>query len=157
MNRSFIRRLTTGSVVAAMLALPLAAHAQAKSGEKPLYERLGGVGPLAMVVDEFIDRLAEDKVLNQNPNIKAARERVPKAYLKFHVTTLVCQVTGGPCKYVGRGMKEAHAHLAITEKDWNRMAEVFKGVLDKFKVPEKEQQELFAIVATTKGDIVVAK
>ena len=32
----------------------------------------------------------------------------------------------------------------------------FKKVLDKFKVPEREQKELFAIVETTKGDIVIS-
>lgn len=37
------------------------------------------------------------------------------------------------------------------------MAGDFKKTLDKFKVPEKEQSELFAIVGTTKGDIVTAK
>lgn len=31
----------------------------------------------------------------------------------------------------------------------------FKITLDKFKVPAKEQQELFAIVESTKQDIVV--
>jgi hypothetical protein len=32
----------------------------------------------------------------------------------------------------------------------------FKKVLDKFKVPEQEQKELFAIVETTKKDIVIS-
>jgi truncated hemoglobin YjbI len=109
-----------------------------------------------VVVDEFIERLAVDKVLNANPAIDEARKRVPKAYLKFHVTTLVCQVTGGPCKYTGRDMKTSHAHLAITEKEWDQMAKVFKQVLDEYKVPEKEQKELFTIVGGTKGDIVAA-
>ena len=133
-----------------------AALADQKPGEASLYDRLGGVGPLSIVVDEFIERLSVDKTLNANPAINAARARVPKPYLKFHVTTLVCQVTGGPCKYTGRTMKESHAQLHITEKEWGEMASVFKAVLDKYKVPAKEQQELFAIVGTTKGDIVGA-
>jgi hemoglobin len=37
------------------------------------------------------------------------------------------------------------------------MAQIFKQTLDKYKVPEKEQQELFAVVGTTKADIVMAK
>jgi len=70
---------------------------------------------------------------------------------------MVCMATGGPCKYTGRDMKSSHVKMNISEKDWDQMAKVFKGVLDKFKVPAKEQQELFAIVGTTKADIVVAK
>jgi len=135
----------------------LGAGGLAAADEKPatsLYERLGGVGPISVVVDEFIDRLTTDDLLNANPAIKAARARVPNPYLKFHVTTLVCQVTGGPCRYTGRAMKASHAHLHITEKEWDEMARVFKAVLDKDKVPAAEQQELFTIIGTTKAEIV---
>lgn len=138
------------------------ARAAAKTQEKhaaskaSLYDRLGGTYAIATVVDEFIDALLVNDVLNANPAIKEARSRVPKAGLKFHVTALVCQVTGGPQKYTGRGMKDAHSHLKITEKEWDAMVAEFVKVLDKYKVPKPEQQELLTIVGTTKGDIVMA-
>lgn len=129
----------------------------AAPGEKSLYDRLGGLAPISVVVNDFIDALVPDEILNRNPAIKEARDRVPAPYLKFHVTALVCKASGGPCQYSGRSMKESHAHLHITEAEWDRMAQVFKQILDKYKVPEKEQQELFAVVGTTKADIVTAK
>lgn len=150
-HRAVAARLVTS------LALVLCAAASASAEDRPgtsLYDRLGGVGPISVVVDEFIERLTANELLNANPAIKAARARVPNSYLKFHVTSMVCQATGGPCKYAGRGMKESHVHLRITDKEWDEMAKVFKAVLDKYKVPAKEQQELFAIVGTTKADIV---
>lgn len=119
-----------------------------------LYERLGGAGSIAVVVDDFIDRLNEDEVLNKNPAIASARSRVAPAHLKFHVTTLMCQVTGGPCTYVGRSMKDSHAKLGITSAEWKRMADVFVAVLDDHKVPKETQAELLAIVSTTRQDIV---
>lgn len=125
--------------------------------QKSLYDRLGGVYSIATVVDDFIERLLVNDTLNANPRIKEARARVPKAGLKFQVTALVCQVTGGPQRYTGRSMKEAHKNLNITEKEWQAMAADFKKTLDKFKVPEKEQKELFAIVGSTKKDIVASK
>ena len=124
--------------------------------EKSLYERLGGAYAVATVVDDFIERLLVNDTLNANPAIKEARDRVPKAGLKFRVTALVCQVTGGPEKYAWRSMKEAHAHLHITEKEWQAMVADFKKTLDKFQVPAKEQGELIAIVESTKEDIVVS-
>jgi len=69
----------------------------------------------------------------------------------------VCQATGGPCQYHGREMKESHAHLNITEQDWDRMVTLFKGVLAKHRVPEKETQELLDIIGSTKADIVVSQ
>jgi hemoglobin len=121
-----------------------------------LYERLGGVYPISIVVDDFIERLLVNSTLNMNPAIREARERVPKQGLKFHVTALVCQVTGGPCKYTGREMKPAHAHLDISEREWQEMLADFRTTLNKFSVPAPEQGELVAIVNSTKPDIVAA-
>lgn len=125
--------------------------------EKSLYERLGGVKPISLVVDDFINRLVANDILNANPMIKAGRVHSPDAYLKFQVTNMVCQATGGPCVYTGLGMKESHVHMNITENEWQVMRDEFKKTLDKFQVPEKEQKELFDIVESTKKDIVMAK
>jgi hemoglobin len=130
--------------------------AQRPAQEKPLYDRLGGVYSIATVVDDFIERLYINNVLNANPRIKEARDRVPKAGLKYRVTSMVCQAAGGPEKYNGRSMKDAHAHLNINEKEWQAMIVEFKNSLNKFKVPAKEQGELMAIVESTKKDIVKA-
>ena len=51
---------------------PLAGEKQ----EKTLYQRLGGVYNIAPVVDEFLEVLYVDDVLNANPRIKEARDRV---------------------------------------------------------------------------------
>jgi hemoglobin len=100
-----------------------------------LYDRLGGAYPIAVVVDTFIERLLVNQTLNANPAIDKARQQIPKQGLKFHVTTLVCEATGGPCKYVGRSMKASHAHLNITESEWQAMLVDFRATLDAFKYP----------------------
>jgi hemoglobin len=142
------------TIALTMLISVTTSYAQEQK-EKSLYDRLGGVYAIATVVDDFIERLFVNDILNSNPAIKEARDRVPKAGLKFRVTALVCQVTGGPEVYTGRNMKDAHKHLNISEKEWNAMVADFKMTLDKFKVPEKEQKELFDIVGSTKADIVM--
>ncbi len=132
------------------------AQGAAEKAAPSLYDRLGGLAPISVVVSDFIDALVADAVLNANPAIDAARKRVPPAYLKYHVTAMVCQATGGPCQYSGRGMKETHVHLNITEAEWGRMVGIFKEVLAKYEVPAKETQELLDIVGSTKADIVMS-
>ena len=127
---------------------------RAADEKKSLYDRLGGAYAIATVVDAFIEKLLVNDTLNANPAIREARTRVPKAGLKFHVTALVCQVTGGPQTYTGRSMKEAHRNLHITEREWDAMVKDFVEVLDRFKVPKAEQTELLTIVGSTKSDIV---
>ena len=123
--------------------------------QKSLYERLDGLKGITVVVDDFINRLVVNKTLNKNPAINAGRKNSPTPYLKFQVAQLVCEVSGGPCKYTGKSMKESHAHLNISEKEWDVMTREFQKSLDKFKVPAAEQKELFDIIGTTKADIVV--
>jgi hemoglobin len=151
-------RTTTIATVLTLLASSAAwagESATPSGAQKPLYDRLGGLLGITQVTDDFIDRLVTNKTLNANPAIDAGRKRSPAAYLKFHVSTLLCQVTGGPCKYTGRDMKVSHARLNISETEWGVMVAEFKKSLARFKVPATEQQELFDIVDKTKGDIVM--
>ncbi len=151
-----LARVST-TVLAAVVVIMAGAATQtatAQVKQPSLYERLGGAYSIAAVVDDFIERLLVNATLNANPAIKEARTRVPKAGLKFHVTTLVCEVSGGPCRYTGRAMKESHEHLNITPAEWDAMVADFKATLNKFNVPQREQQELITIVGSTKNDIV---
>jgi hemoglobin len=153
-------------VVSAVMLLGLAAlplcfpglgWAQGKPAAASLYDRLGGLYPVSAVVDDFIDRVYVNATLNANPAIANARSALRKPGLKVHLATQVCQVTGGPCKYVGKGMKESHSTFHISEKEWDALLVDFRASLDKFKVPPAEQRELVAIVESTRADIVVAK
>ncbi|GGO79096.1 hypothetical protein GCM10011348_12540 [Marinobacterium nitratireducens] len=146
--------LRRGSLVAALLLPGAGALAQTEVAPPSLYDRLGGLAPISVVVSDFIDVLVPDETLNANPAIDAARKSVPSPYLKYQVTAMVCQVTGGPCQYTGRDMKTAHAHLNISASEWDRMVELFKQVLAKHQVPEAESGELLDIVGSTREDIV---
>ena len=121
-----------------------------------LYDRLGGVYSIATVVDDFIDRIMTDPRLNANPLVDEAHHRVPPAGFKYLVTEMVCWATGGPQKYSGKSMADAHAHLKITAEEWKAFLDDFQQTLDKFAVPSAEQAELKAIVDSTRSDIVIA-
>jgi hemoglobin len=125
------------------------------SPQSSLYERLGGVYAIAAVVDDFIDRLMDDPRLNANPLVDEAHHRVSKAGFKYLVTEQVCWAAGGPQKYTGRSMRDSHEHLKITAGEWESFLDDLRQTLDKFQVPAAEQVELFAIVASTKEDIVL--
>jgi hemoglobin len=94
--------------------------------------------------------------LNANPRVDEAHHRVSRAGFKYYVTEMVCWATGGPQKYTGRSMLESHAHLGITEAEWQVFLDDFRASLEKFGVPKGEQGELFTIVDSTKKDIVRA-
>ena len=126
------------------------------SAKISLYERLGGVFAIAAVVDDFIERIMVDPRLNANPKVDEAHHRVSKAGFKYLVTEQVCHATGGPQRYTGRSMHDSHAHLQITELEWQAFLDDLQQTFDKFGVPEAERQELVAIVESTKSDIVIS-
>ena len=74
--------------------------------------------------------------------------------LRQHVVDQLCEVTGGPCYYIGRTMKTTHAGLGITESDWQVTVKHLNATLDRFKVPEKERNEILTLFASLKQDIV---
>lgn len=119
-----------------------------------LYERLGGTYAIAVVVDEFIDRVMESPALNANGKVDEAHHRVPPAGFKYLVTEQLCAAAGGPQRYTGRSMRDSHSHLDITAGEWQAFMDILKRTLDKFQVPLPEQSEIFAIVQSTRGDIV---
>jgi len=153
---------TRFTLVAFTVALALAPALAPSPAQTPattpqvasLYDRLGGLYPVAALVDDFINRVYANDTLNANPNIAKARSEIRKPGLKVQVTNQVCMVTGGPAKYSGKNMKEAHAGFQITPKEWDALMVDFRASLEKFEVPSHEQQELIAIVESTRPDIV---
>jgi hemoglobin len=149
-------------VLAIGFAAALLSVSAGAADEKPvpkgpsLYERLGGVNNIAVLIDDVIERSYVDEVFKANPNIEEAHKRYPKAAYKFNATALACMVMGGPQKYTGRSLKDAHQHLLITEKEWNELKVIFRDSMNSFKVPLKEQDEIIGIIESTKGDVLVA-
>jgi hemoglobin len=123
---------------------------------KGLYARLGGIVPISMVVDEFVNQLGADPVLGANPNVvkSLTTGKISVAGLKFLLTEQLAEAAGGPWKYTGKSMKESHKDLMITDKEWETGGAILKRVLDKFMVPAKEQGEIFAVITSTRKDIV---
>lgn len=123
---------------------------QGASQGASLYKRLGGYDALAAVTDEFIGRLATDPQLGRF--FKGASVDTQKR-IRQHVIDFLCNATGGPCLYLGRDMKTAHTGLNITEDDWNASVKHLVATLDKFKVPEREKNEVLGAISGLKGDI----
>ena len=124
--------------------------------DKPsLYDRLGGLYNIAVVVDDFIDRVMGDPRLNANPRVDEAHHRVSPQGFKYYVTEMLCWAAGGPQTYSGRTMGDTHRHLMITDEEWEAFMEDLQQSLDRFEVPQPEQDEVKAIVESTKEAIVV--
>ena len=134
--------------------------------EASLYDRLGGVFAIAAVVDHFSDAIIENAAvgkLSQNPQLRQwstdQPERLPG--LKWMRTLWVCDVSGGPYKYIGTkpgstplGLEEGHRELRITSEEFDEVAAELARTLDHFNVPEAEQCEVLAAFSAHKSEVI---
>lgn len=120
----------------------------AVAGDRSLYDRLGGLGPITAVVGKFL------KIVGEDTRINGYFAKADLKQLKKHLIDQVCQASGGPCTYTGRSMKEAHAGMKVTTAAFNALVEDLVQALDTFNVPKKEKDDLLAVLGPMKSDIV---
>lgn len=122
--------------------------------EQTLYERIGGVNAIALVVDRFSDEIVTNPKLNVNPALKEWNDTGQLPGLKFMRTLWVCAVAGGPFQYTGRPLGEAHEDLHITSDEFDEVGAEIGRALDHFNVPEREKREVLAAIASKNAEVV---
>ncbi len=116
--------------------------------ERSLYERLGAKDSIRAVVDDFVGRVAKDDRINP----KFTKTDIGR--LKQMLVDQVCEAAGGPCKYNGRSMKEAHSGMKVTSGEFDALVGDLVATMNHFKVGKTEQDELLGVLGPLKIDIV---
>jgi len=175
MAQAISTSITRRSVVAglALTAAPVTlagadktyAQAQQTKPEKSLYERLGGIFAIALVVDHFSDAVVKNPIVGQqskNPQLREWHtknlERLPG--LKFMRTLWVANASGGPYQFTATkpgktplGLDEAHRDLKISPAEFDEVAAELGRTLDFAKVPKREKDEVLAAFAAHKTEV----
>jgi hemoglobin len=137
--------------MAVILFIASACATKSQAQERSLYQRLGGYDAIAAVTDDFLARLTTEPQLTRfftGLGVDSQKR------LRQHLVNQLCEMSGGPCIYTGRSMKATHAGLGITGRDWEAGVKQLIATLDKFRVPDKEKQEVLAAVSSLKPEIV---
>jgi hemoglobin len=145
-----MKRLRLGTLMAVVV---LAAGCAGMEGDKAmarksLYDRLGGTPAITAVVDDFVGNVAGDTRINR----RFASANIPR--LKTMLVDQICEASGGPCKYMGANMVDAHRGMNINDAEFTALVEDLIKSLDKFKVPAQEKNELLTALGGMKPQIV---
>jgi hemoglobin len=113
-----------------------------------LFARLKGTDGIAAVVGDFYRKVLVD--------IQLAHyfERTPIPFLQRHMVAFLVQATGGPKDYGGREMLDAHEHLRITGRDFDRVAEHLVSTLREHGIAEADVVAVARAVAPLRPMIV---
>ncbi len=125
---------------------PPAGHGSARA---LLYDRIGGRDVIASIVKDFVEvRIVKDK------RISVRFASADPAGFEDKLTAQLCEATGGPCKYTGKSMREAHQGLALTETELAAFIDDFGQSLEDEKIPAPERKELIGLVQAMHDDII---
>ncbi|HLO96542.1 MAG TPA: group 1 truncated hemoglobin [Burkholderiaceae bacterium] len=130
------------------LALLCALPSRPAQADDSLYTQLGGKPALEAVVDGLLQRATQDariKEFFQETNLK---------HLRTQLVDQLCAATGGPCRYEGEAMKNAHAAMGLSLAHFNALVEDLQDALDAAGVPFATQGRLLALLAPMHRDIV---
>lgn len=108
---------------------------------------------IASVVDGFVANVAGDARISKHFS-RVASDTVAMLQFKQKLVEQICQGTGVPCTYTGLDMKAAHKGMGLTNADFDALVEDLVRALDAAGVPQKEKDDLPAMLGPMRSDIV---
>lgn len=113
-----------------------------------LYEKLGGEGTIAKVVDYFYDLvLADDEVNHFFENTDMAKQRA-------HQTKFISYALGGPNQYSGGAMTKVHTGMNLQPEHFDAIVKHLREALAHFGVGEEDIAAALDKVESLRGDII---
>lgn len=122
--------------------------AKAAEDNRPLYDRLGGTPAITAAVKRFVE------VTGSDPRISMFFSNTDVPRLESMMVNHICAITGGPCKYEGKSMKESHTGMQVKPEHFDAFMENLAKVLEELEVPDREKSEVLAAFEGMKSDVI---
>ncbi|HUC59424.1 MAG TPA: group 1 truncated hemoglobin [Streptosporangiaceae bacterium] len=115
-----------------------------------LYEAIGGHASVTAAVDIFYAKMLADPVVS-----KFFPGGVGPVH-RAHIATVLCEALGGPERYHGPDLAEAHRDHAISDTDFDITAGHLAATLQELGVPDNMVGQIIEIVAGLRPIVVTA-
>jgi hemoglobin len=125
-----------------------AAQTAAPPSDDALYRAFGEQSGLVKLMDDFMRRLLVD------PRMNRFFKDVNQQQVKDQLVVQICELTGGPCKLKGPGMRQVHNNIDITRADFNALVEVLQQSMDAQGIAFGDQNRLLAKLAPMHREII---
>ena len=101
-----------------------------------LYQQLGEREGIANVVEDLLYLIVDDDRINQQ------FKGMDVDQFHHNLTDQLCELSGGPCTFTGREMRELHSDMAITNTQFNALAENLILAMEQNDIPTGAQNRL---------------
>lgn len=113
-----------------------------------LFERIGAMQAVNAAVDIFYRKVVQDELVGHY------FERVDMSAQSGKLKAFLAYAFGAPMKYSGKGMYEAHAHMPVTDEQFNAVAGHLVATLQELDVANEMIEEVVSIALSVKDQIV---
>lgn len=123
-------------LILAVTGLMAGCQTSGTTQNQKLYDQLGQRSGIAGIVEDLLFLIVDDGRINQSfrgVNIEQFHR---------HLTDQLCALSGGPCRYTGRTMRELHADMAITDTRFNALTENLILAMEQNQVATGAQNRL---------------
>jgi hemoglobin len=115
-----------------------------------IHETMGGSVVITEAVEKFYAKLESD------PDLAVFFEATDMIRLKTRQRMFLTAALGGPDAYEGRDMRAAHAHLPITDADFDRFLDHLTETLAELGATPARTAEVLEALAPLRREIVSA-
>jgi hemoglobin len=113
-----------------------------------IYSRCGGAPALARLVFKFYDRvLASERLAPYFAHVDMTR-------LVEHQTKFIASVMGGPPSFTDTELRDAHAHLSISDAVFDEMTDLLETTLHEFGIDSTDIGQVMGSIRNKRRLIV---
>ena len=119
--------------------------------ELTLFDRLGGESTIQGVAADFYDRVIADR------RLEPFFGQIEMAHQLDQLTAFLIMGLGGPDRYRGRGMREAHAEAVeqgLSDRHFDCVIEHLDAAFASIGAEEKDIAQVQALVAILRQDVL---
>jgi len=128
-----------------------------KTEAKSLWERLGSEANVRKIVGDFFKTAGPDPKVNVTRDGKFKLDEEGMKNAMNVLVEFISSKTGGPLKYSGQNMKDAHRGMGITNAEYDAAGLHFKAALDKNGVKPADAAEFMRNLDSLRKEIVEVK
>jgi hemoglobin len=113
-----------------------------------VFDQLGGAAAVDAAVDIFYRKVLNDPIISHFFDDVDMDRQIGKQ------KAFLTMAFGGPNKYSGKDMREAHKHMNLQEKHFNAVAGHLASTLQELNVPANLIDDVMKIAASTHDDVL---
>lgn len=116
--------------------------------EPALFDEIGGKKKISRIFGVAVQKIYKDPILIKH------FEDVPKRHIHQMLSRQTCELIDGPCKYVGKPMREVHTGMNITEEEFYLLVEYVQQAMREEGLTYQQENLIIKHLAPMKKDIV---